>query len=502
MPDEIEWLPSSRRVLPRGPHLAVHRARSTCCASRRCRCARGCGWASRCCACSAAATRRRRSSARPRAAGSCARWAREAWEKVWGPLLRGKFGDRAEDISMAWLWSKLTLRRQAQGQGGARRSCSATRARSLGAAVRARCASAIEAGGGRVLIDRPAPVARERRGFEVAAGAPGSFRRGHDPRAFERGRQPERYDAVVATVPNDVFARLLDAELRDGRRRLPRAARRAIEYHTALCLLLELDRRFTPFYWTNIADPELPFVGLIEHTNLIEPERYGGRRFLYVANYLAPGDELLALDAGRAARALRARAARVNPGFDRRWVRERWLLREPAAQPIVTVGYGERIPPLQTGVPGLVLANTTQIYPEDRGTNYAVRLGDRRRRDLARELVGHAGQALRQLPQAAGGLRVGGRRARGDELRVPAQLAAAVGADVAAARDVLVAANSVGQAPCSPLWASSRLPIAIRPFWTRVAGAALQLRRGPARVRGDARGPASRPRRAGAGART
>ena len=74
---------------------------------------------------------------------------------------------------------------------------------------------------------------------------------------------------------------------------------RSIEYHTALCLLLELDRQFSPYYWTNIADPELPFVGLVEHTNFVEPERYDGRRFLYVANYLAPGDPLLELDAGR-----------------------------------------------------------------------------------------------------------------------------------------------------------------------------------------------------------
>ena len=57
-------------------------------------------------------------------------------------------------------------------------------------------------------------------------------------------------------------------------------------------------------------------------------------------------------------------------------MRQRWLFREPAAQPIVTVGYRERIPPLETGVPGPVLANTTQIYPEDRGTNYSVRLAD------------------------------------------------------------------------------------------------------------------------------
>jgi protoporphyrinogen oxidase len=150
----------------------------------------------------------------------------------------------------------------------------------------------------------------------------------------------------------------------------------AIEYHTALCLLLELDRRFSPFYWTNIADPELPFVGLVEHTNLLGAQRYAGRRFLYVANYLAPGDPLLERDADGLLDAYRPGLRKVRPDFDASWVRARWLHREPAAQPIVTVGYGARIPPLQTGVPGLVLANTTQIYPEDRGTNYAVRLGD------------------------------------------------------------------------------------------------------------------------------
>ena len=67
---------------------------------------------------------------------------------------------------------------------------------------------------------------------------------------------------------------------------------------------------------------------------------------------------------------------KVNPEFDPSWVKARWRFCEPAGQPVVTVGYRERIPPLDTAVPGLVLANTTQIYPEDRGTNYAVRLGE------------------------------------------------------------------------------------------------------------------------------
>ena len=116
---------------------------------------------------------------------------------------------------------------------------------------------------------------------------------GHDPRDFET-LEPERYEAVLATVPSDVFEQLLEPGV------LPEAylaKLRGIEYFTALCLLIELDRQFSPYYWTNIGDDALPFVGLIEHTNLIAPERYDGRRFLYVANYLPRGHELLGLDA-------------------------------------------------------------------------------------------------------------------------------------------------------------------------------------------------------------
>jgi len=120
----------------------------------------------------------------------------------------------------------------------------------------------------------------------------------------------------------------------------------------------------------------MPFIGLIEHTNFVEPERYGGRRFLYVANYVEPEDPRLAMDADELFALYEPGLRRINPEFSRDWVLARWLHREAAAQPVITTGYVDRIPSLETGVPGLVLANTTQIYPEDRGTNYSVRLGD------------------------------------------------------------------------------------------------------------------------------
>jgi hypothetical protein len=68
---------------------------------------------------------------------------------------------------------------------------------------------------------------------------------------------------------------------------------------------------------------------------------------------------------------------RINPGFDPAWIERSWVFRERAAQPIIPLRYSDRIPPHRTGLPGLYLANTTQIYPEDRGTNYSVRLGNR-----------------------------------------------------------------------------------------------------------------------------
>ena len=106
-------------------------------------------------------------------------------------------------------------------------------------------------------------------------------------------------------------------------------------------------------------------MGLIEHTNLIEPARYGGRRFLYVANYLPRGHELLSLDAEALLERYTPGLKAVSPQFERGWVKQLWLHREPAAQPIVTVGYRDKIPPMQTPTRGLVLANTTQIFPED-----------------------------------------------------------------------------------------------------------------------------------------
>jgi protoporphyrinogen oxidase len=321
------------------------------------------------------------------------RMGRQAWRTVWGPLMRGKFGDRADEISMAWLWSKLMLRRPMEGEEARHELLGYPRGsfEPLWQALQAR----IEAQGGRVLIDRPA--ARLSRhvngaGLLVWHGPPGSFRAGRDPRRFGPALEPERYDAVLAAMPSDIFEQLLDPELADEVGAPYLARLRAIDYHTAVCMLLELDRPLTDYFWLNIADPKITFVGLIEHTNLVGAERYGGSHLVYVGNYVPPYDPLVLMDEDALYRSYEPGLERINPAFSPAWVKRRWLFREPAAQPIVTVGHRDRVPPMCTPAPGLLLANTTQIYPEDRGTNYGVRQGGQ----AAELLVASAARAREQ----------------------------------------------------------------------------------------------------------
>ena len=320
-----------------------------------------------------------------------------AWDVIWGPLLRAKFGNRADDISMAWLAKKFMIRRQISDKQARTERLGYPRHtwEPLFTVLRDR----IEAGSGQVLIDRPAKRLdlEDDGAFLVTPGGAGSFRAGHDPAAFPDGGDPERYEAVLSTLPNDVFEQVMSGPLLDrmGDEYLGRL--RSIEYHTAICLVLVLPRQFTPYYWTNIADSGLPFIGLIEQTNWVGPEHYGGRHILYVTNYVERGHPLTELSADELLEMYLPGLRKVNPEFDESWIQDRWLFREPHAQPIVDLGYHERIPPLRTPVPGLLLANTTQVYPEDRGTNYAVRIGE----EAASELIADARTAEQGVRGAA-----------------------------------------------------------------------------------------------------
>jgi protoporphyrinogen oxidase len=308
---------------------------------------------------------------------------RPAWDHVWGPLMRGKYRDEADRVAAVWLWGKLALRRSLrpeeldeerlgypEGSFEVLFSALSDRIRSLG---------------GRIHLDRPAaalgladpgdPSGR----LALVPGAAGSFRAGRDPRAFAPDGPPEEFDRVVATVPGGVLLDLLTPELAEAVGTAWTDRVRDLRYVAALTLLLEVDADVDlgEHYWVNVVDEDVPFVAVVDHSRLVGTEAYGGRRFVYVANYLPAGHDLMQLDADELLAAYLPGLRRISPGLRPEQVRRSWVFREPDGQPVVGLRHRDALPSMLTDVPGLVLATTAQIYPQDRGTNYAVLLGER-----------------------------------------------------------------------------------------------------------------------------
>jgi protoporphyrinogen oxidase len=102
---------------------------------------------------------------------------------------------------------------------------------------------------------------------------------------------------------------------------------------------------------------------------------YQGRHLIYVSNYLERDDPRYRLKAEELLELYEPHLKKINPDFDSDWIESKFVLRADAGQPVITCNYSERIPDHRTTLEGLYLANTLQIYPEDRGTNYSVRLG-------------------------------------------------------------------------------------------------------------------------------
>ena len=148
-----------------------------------------------------------------------------------------------------------------------------------------------------------------------------------------------------------------------------------IIYLANVCMALKLNRSLSSTYWLNIADPSIPFVALIEHTNMQRPDEYGGAHIVYLSRYLDPDDPYYGMSAEELLQAYLPGIQKIFPEFDESWVDEKWAWREHWTQPVILKHYSDLRPALETPVEGLWLSCMASIYPEDRGVNYATVYG-------------------------------------------------------------------------------------------------------------------------------
>jgi protoporphyrinogen oxidase len=296
------------------------------------------------------------------------RWAGSGvYETVWGPLLRGKFGEENFDkVGMPWFWGKIHTRFASRGKGMTREMLGYPMG-SFGEVFDVLAGKVHELDGQVHLsaaVDRVTVVDGVATGLEVTMS--------------DGESRSENFDAVLATTPSFIFPSLVPSMPADYAERLS-----GVTYMAAVLIILELDRPLTDVYWLNVADRSIPFVGVIEHTNMIDPSLYGGKHIVYLSNYLSIDSPLYAMSHEELLAEYLPHLRKINPDFEDSWVQASHHHKVGAAQPIIGTRYSERIPDHRTPFERLYLANTTQIYPEDRGTNYSVRMG----RQVARMML-------------------------------------------------------------------------------------------------------------------
>lgn len=272
---------------------------------------------------------------------------------VWEPLLRNKFGPYAEEVSAAWFWSKLRLRGGSRGPRGEERLAYF---RGGFAALAEELVDRIRIAGGEVRLSTKA--AR----LVIDNGRMRGI-------ISEAGFIPA--DAAILTPALPIVAELMRPHVDEAYA----DQLGSIDYLANICVVLELTRSLSELYWMNVNDPGFPFVGVIEHTNLDQADPPARRHIVYLSRYLPATDPMFAATDNAIINFALPHLRRMFPELRPKCILATHVWRARYAQPLVLRNYGKCVPPHETPVPGIFLASMAQVYPQDRGTNYAVRDG-------------------------------------------------------------------------------------------------------------------------------
>jgi protoporphyrinogen oxidase len=282
----------------------------------------------------------------------------ETYNLLWRPLLIGKFGEEYQKVNMAWMWARLHTRTTQLGtfSGGFQRFMDifAEKVKAKGAVLHLSTpvskVESVEGGGWRVIANGSA----------------------------------ESYDVVIST--SSPLAMLKIAPELETKAAAYATQLRNLKSIGAVCIVVALKQELLTdgTYWLSLpathpdkTKTEYPFLALVEHTHFLPKERYGGDHLLYLGDYIPADHEYFKISEDALAERFMVTLPKFNPNFKKDWVRKVWVWRAPYAQPVPYLNHSQNIPALNTPLKGLYLASMSQVYPYDRGTNYAIELGQR-----------------------------------------------------------------------------------------------------------------------------
>lgn len=270
---------------------------------------------------------------------------KEAYENIFANLFLKKFGSHAQKINMAWFWARIFARSKQLGyfKGGF-----ATLAKEMVIKLRKL--------GVKFHFDSPIQKVWATKNQQVSLNY-------HDKTAI--------FDAVLYTTTAPILLKTLQGLSKKYQQSL-----QCLKSIAAQTLVMELDANFfsDQIYWLNVNNTNYPFLAVIEHTNFINQKHYHGQHLIYVAKYLDKLHPEYKLDKKAIFKLYQPYLEKISPGFTKK-VKKIHLFKVDFAQPVVEKNHSQILPGLETEIKNVYQASMQQIYPFDRGTNYAVQIG-------------------------------------------------------------------------------------------------------------------------------
>ncbi len=267
---------------------------------------------------------------------------KQVYEQMWKPLLIGKFGPFYKDVNMAWMWARIHARTTRLGtfEGGFQNFANIFAEKLREQRVEIRLGVSVKS------------IKKEAGGLSV------------DGESFDKvlvTSSPNLMAKLCPDLPENYLKGLLD-----------------LKSMGAVVMTLALKQSISKegYYWFNVPKDEgYPFLALVEHTNFVPKENFGGDHIVYAGDYLELGHEYFTMSDDELLERFIPAFQKFNPEFSRDWVKKVWVSKTNYAQPVPLVNHSKNIPEIQTPIEGLYFASMSQVYPWDRGTNFAVEIG-------------------------------------------------------------------------------------------------------------------------------
>lgn len=280
---------------------------------------------------------------------------RRTTEKIWLPLLRAKLGDNYRRTSAAFIWATIARMYAARRTG-----------------LKKEMFGYVPGGYARVLAALSKRLAE--RGVSIRSGYPVErIESGPSGGLFVRPQtgEPMAFDRVAVTAAAPLVARLCP-QLSDAER--TRFA--DVEYQGIVCASALLRKPLGGFYVTNITDDWVPFTAVIEMSALVAPDQLQGKHLVYLPKYLPAGHAMYDLGDDEIRGQFTAALLRMYPQLTADDVLAFRVSRARQVMPLPTLGYSQRLPAVETSIPGLFAVNSAHIVNGTLNVNETIKLAE------------------------------------------------------------------------------------------------------------------------------